>query len=593
MPGLRQPLRNLDIVPTVDTVYLGVAGPGGRVVALDASTGRQKWWSGADGDIQTIALDGNKIYAGGHFEQAVNGTTRAGLVALDASSGAVLPELSTPVYGPSGGSGVWKVLPDGDTFRFAGQFTNVGTTTIARYSTYDVSPDPVDVTPPGQPGSLRAFAARADGVSLSWAAASDDVATVAYRILRDGTPIGQSSTTLFRDTAVTPSTTYNYSVQAIDFSGNVGILSRVLAVTTEPVRPVLLSHDATWSIFSQGRAPDVGWQGPSFTEVNWSSGVGEFGYGDGDENTLVAPLGVAHYFRTIFNVADPARVDSASLRLRLDDGAVVYVNGQEAVCTNMPTGPVTNDTRAIDSRYGAAEATYDSYPIPVGMLVTRRNQIAIEVHNSSTSSSDVSMDAFITYVESTTPTAPPQPTGLQADPGLDSVALVRSPTAGADSYLVLRDGVQVGAPSTPSFTDSGLNPATSSQYAVWAVNAVGVGPASAPLSVTTDASPPQAPDTAPADLTVTGTTGSSVTLTWEPVDRAASYQVWRDGVQVGSVTIPAFTDVGLLAATSYSYTEGKGGQRGWAGPHVRPGRGDDHRHADLGVCRQRGHVAGE
>jgi poly(hydroxyalkanoate) depolymerase family esterase len=59
---------------------------------------------------------------------------------------------------------------------------------------------------------------------------------------------------------------------------------------------------------------------------------------------------------------------------------------------------------------------------------------------------------------------------------------------------------------------------------------------------------------APSGLTVTGTTDTSAKLSWNSVSGAASYNVYRDGTKVGSATGTAYTDSGLSAGTSYSYT---------------------------------------
>jgi poly(3-hydroxybutyrate) depolymerase len=61
---------------------------------------------------------------------------------------------------------------------------------------------------------------------------------------------------------------------------------------------------------------------------------------------------------------------------------------------------------------------------------------------------------------------------------------------------------------------------------------------------------------APAGLSVTGVTASSVALAWNSVSGAAGYKVYRGGTQAnaGLLTAPAFTDTGLAAGTSYSYT---------------------------------------
>ncbi|MFC9328538.1 PHB depolymerase family esterase [Kitasatospora sp. NPDC057015] len=59
---------------------------------------------------------------------------------------------------------------------------------------------------------------------------------------------------------------------------------------------------------------------------------------------------------------------------------------------------------------------------------------------------------------------------------------------------------------------------------------------------------------APTGLGVTGTTASSVSLSWSAVSGAASYTVYRDGAAVGSAATASFTDGGLSGATSYGYT---------------------------------------
>ncbi|MEV0980786.1 glycoside hydrolase family 18 protein [Streptomyces sp. NPDC049915] len=58
---------------------------------------------------------------------------------------------------------------------------------------------------------------------------------------------------------------------------------------------------------------------------------------------------------------------------------------------------------------------------------------------------------------------------------------------------------------------------------------------------------------APAGLAVSGTTSSSVSLSWNAVPGATGYTVYRDGAKAASVTGTSATVSGLAAATSYSF----------------------------------------
>ncbi|MFJ9824830.1 PHB depolymerase family esterase [Streptomyces sp. NPDC101160] len=59
---------------------------------------------------------------------------------------------------------------------------------------------------------------------------------------------------------------------------------------------------------------------------------------------------------------------------------------------------------------------------------------------------------------------------------------------------------------------------------------------------------------APTGLTVSGTTDTTVSLTWNAVDGASSYAVHRDGTKVATTTSTAATDTGLATGTAYGYT---------------------------------------
>ncbi|WP_324606673.1 glycoside hydrolase family 6 protein [Kitasatospora azatica] len=65
------------------------------------------------------------------------------------------------------------------------------------------------------------------------------------------------------------------------------------------------------------------------------------------------------------------------------------------------------------------------------------------------------------------------------------------------------------------------------------------------------------PPSTPTGLTVTGTTASSVSLSWTAATDnvgVTGYNVYRGGSKVATVTSTGYTDTGLTAATAYQYT---------------------------------------
>ncbi|HET8602325.1 MAG TPA: laminin G domain-containing protein, partial [Marmoricola sp.] len=92
-----------------------------------------------------------------------------------------------------------------------------------------------DSTPPSAPTGLNATAPGPYEVDLAWTASPEsDVAS--YAVYRDGgsTPVAQvnAPATTAKDTTVSSSTTYSYTVVAIDTSGNASAPSSPASVTT-------------------------------------------------------------------------------------------------------------------------------------------------------------------------------------------------------------------------------------------------------------------------------------------------------------------------------------------------------------------------
>jgi hypothetical protein len=99
-------------------------------------------------------------------------------------------------------------------------------------STMEILPGAPDTTAPSAPGSLAATVTSSNQVLLTWSPSYDDVGVAGYEILRDGNVIGSAAGTSYLDTTVSPSTTYNYTIEAFDAAGHVSQPSSAASVTT-------------------------------------------------------------------------------------------------------------------------------------------------------------------------------------------------------------------------------------------------------------------------------------------------------------------------------------------------------------------------
>jgi len=167
-----------------------------------------------------------------------------------------------------------------------------------------------------------------------------------------------------------------------------------------PVHAVdlLVSLGADWKYLDNGTFPGSTWMQPSFDDSLWAVGPAELGYGDGDEATVISygpnPLDkhITTYFRHGFTVTDPAAYDGLNFRIRRDDGAAVYLNGVEVFRTNLGAGVITSQTLAASTISSSEEIQLNSAVFDPALLVAGVNVLAVEVHQRSASSSDLSFD---------------------------------------------------------------------------------------------------------------------------------------------------------------------------------------------------------
>jgi hypothetical protein len=177
-------------------------------------------------------------------------------------------------------------------------------------------------------------------------------------------------------------------------------------VTTGTLRPVVIQVDdtlvaagSTWKYLDNGSNPGTVWRGTNFNDSPWKSGPAQLGYGDGDEATVIgygpnaSSKYITSYLRRSFVVTPSSRYTNLVLGILRDDGAVVYLNGDEIWRSNMPTGVVAYTTLALAAL--SDETTFHQTNLSPALLRAGTNVLAVEIHQVNGQSSDVSFDLFL------------------------------------------------------------------------------------------------------------------------------------------------------------------------------------------------------
>ncbi|MDR4497295.1 MAG: DUF839 domain-containing protein [Candidatus Scalindua sp.] len=163
-----------------------------------------------------------------------------------------------------------------------------------------------------------------------------------------------------------------------------------------PIDGVLVPAGATWKYLDNGSDQGTAWKEFSFDDTGWSAGPAELGYGDGDEETAVS-FGpntsnkfITTYFRHSFDIVNASKIRNLILKILRDDGAVVYLNGTEILRSNMPAETITYNTFA--SQDTPDENIFFENSVDTDFLKDGENVLAVEIHQGSSSSSDISFN---------------------------------------------------------------------------------------------------------------------------------------------------------------------------------------------------------
>ncbi|WP_288460898.1 alkaline phosphatase PhoX [uncultured Chryseobacterium sp.] len=164
----------------------------------------------------------------------------------------------------------------------------------------------------------------------------------------------------------------------------------------------IFNKNSAWKYNDSNTALASQWKTATYDVSTWSQGNGPLGYGDPVTTTTATGL-ITAYFAKDFTVNLNDLSSTMELGVMRDDGIVVYLNGEEVVRDNMPSGTIDFNTLSSTTIDGAAESVYNVFSIPKSKFVNGNNRISIELHNRGASSSDLRIDAYLKTTATVTP----------------------------------------------------------------------------------------------------------------------------------------------------------------------------------------------
>ena len=392
----------------------------------------------------------------------------------------------------------------------------------------------VNNVPPAAPSNLSA-SVNQDSIDLSWDTVTD---ATSYNVYRDSSLIASPTTNAFTDTALADGT-YLYEVSAVDDAGESVSKASVSATVNNvpPAAPTNLSASVnqdtvnlSWDEVSDATSYKVYRDSSliaspttnAFTDTTLADGTYLYevsAVDDAGESTSKASVSA-----TVNNEPPTAptnltaTVNGSNVNLNWNEvsDATSYNVYRDSSLIASPTTNAFTDTTLADGTY--------LYEVSA-------------VDDAGESTSKASVNAT---VNNEPPTAP---TNLSASVNQDTVNLSWDEVSDATSYNVYRDSSLIASPTTNAFTDTALADGTY-LYEVSAVDDAGESTSKASVSATVNNEPP----TAPTNLSASAN-GSNVNLSWNTVNDATSYNVYRDSSLLESTTANAFTDTALADGT--------------------------------------------
>ncbi len=144
--------------------------------------------------------------------------------------------------------------------------------------------------------------------------------------------------------------------------------------------------------------PSADWIQLEYDDVAWDTGIGGFGYGDGDDSTLITTPTTAIYLRKELIIPASVSVQQLLLDIDYDDAFVAYINGVEVARSSnlLPGTPAMEGSVTIDHEAKMYSGGMpERFVLDPEVLVEGNNILAIIIMNVGLTSTDLSGRVFL------------------------------------------------------------------------------------------------------------------------------------------------------------------------------------------------------
>ncbi len=399
-----------------------------------------------------------------------------------------------------------------------------------------------DTQAPSAPSSLAYANVTQTSADLSWSASTDNVGVSGYRIYKDNNYIETVTGTSYTANGLSSSTAYSFFVKAEDAAGNISSASNTVNLTTQ-------SGGITYCA-SQGNTVSDEWLNRVVCgDIDKTSGANN-GYAD------------FTFLSTVLY-----KDNTTNITLYPAWSGTVYAEGFSVWIDYNQDGDFDDAGEQVFTKAASKDASANgSFTVPASATTgTTRMRVSMKYNGIPTPCETFSYgeveDYTVDIQDGGDMTAPTTPTNLSSS-NITQTSVQLSWTASTDNvgvtgYDIYKNGSLLTNTSGTSYIVNSLTASTSYSFYIKAKDAAGnVSGASNTVNITTADTPDTQAPTAPSSLSASNISSTSLVLNWTAsTDNVGvtSYDVYKDGTNIGTTANTNYTVSSLSPSTSYSF----------------------------------------